>query len=140
MKRLGLLIILAVGACGSDSPTLICPGDPGCPLAAFRATWGIDDEFGTPISCAQVPADTVTFDFVGRSTGDRPVFIFDCAAGNGATVTSDVDVLIGEVYDVNVTLSCDQSCGPSQVVGTVDFVVTPQTPVFNFPAILFALQ
>jgi hypothetical protein len=137
MKKLALLMLFIVvgGACGGSSGP-----PPPPPPAAFRASWAIDDEFGDPIFCADVPADTVTFEFDGRSTGDRPTFIFDCEQGLGVTVVSQADLLIGETYDVDVTLWFDYQGPQEQIVGTQPFVVTPQSTLFDFPTILFALQ
>jgi hypothetical protein len=132
MKRLALLIVFIVGACGSSS---------GPPPAAFRASWAIDDELGQPIACSDVPADTVTFDFVGRSTGDHPLFIYNCDQGLGLTVVSQSDLLMGETYDVDVTLWFNyNNAQQRQLVGTIHFIVTPNSTLFDFPTILFALQ
>lgn len=135
MKRLALLIVFIVGAsaCGSSDP-----GPP--PPSAFRARWFIDNEFGDPISCSQVPADTVTFTFVGRTTGDRPdPYIYNCDQGLGLTVTSPQDLLGDETYDLDVTLWFDYDFASRQDLGTVSFVVITSSTLVDIPDILFQL-
>lgn len=134
MKRLALLTVVIAGACGSSS------GPPPPPPSAFTARWFIDDEFGDAISCSQVPADTVTFTFVGRITGDRPdPYIYNCDQGLGLTVTSPQDLLGDETYDLDVTLWFDFDGSNPQDLGTVSFVVVTSSTVVNIPDILFAL-
>ena len=132
MKRLALLIVFIVGACGSSS------GPP--PPSAFTARWFIDDEFGNAIACSQVPADTVTFTFVGRTTGDRPdPYIYNCDQGLGIEVTSPQDLLGDETYDLDVTLWFGFDGSNPMDLGTVSFVVFTGSTLVDIPDILFAL-
>ena len=107
-------------------------------LAAFRATWSILDEGGNPIVCSAVPADTVTFTFVSRTTGNGGAFDFNCDQGLGVFASSSLFLVQGETYDTVVTLWYHRERPDQQIVGTQAFVVVAAAAVFDFPSIVFA--
>jgi len=128
MKRLVLLGVLSMAACGSS----------GRPAAAFSASWSIT-EGGNPSICEAVGGDTVTFDFQRRATGDVDTFIFNCQQGLNQFVESAA-ALVTDRYDVTVTLWHMFELPGEQLLGTVTLTVDLVAPVNQLPTIAFAFS
>src|SRR5215813_12201622 len=112
MKRLAFSLVLAAAACGNSTTTLV--------PAAFSADWLITED-GVASTCANVGADTVTFDWVDTA-GAKTTFIYTCEQGNGQAVTSTATLFDITYPTVTVTLWANYDTPATrQSLGTVTF-------------------